>query len=372
MNQRGFAPIILILILVAGGFFVATKLLPKNNIAPLLNQEKVSSDSARSSSSSVSAMQSSTTSRSAAPAATNKPVKLGSIKSKVVGGYYSRGLADATVTAKGEIQKTVSTDSAGNFTVADLPVGKYTLSFSHLDYINFADWKDFDVKEGDNYLNRTPNGFLKDFKPTTVKATVFVDNNNNNQKDSGEGGLNAGFEIYNKLGDTGWNLYQTVWADNSGSFSVSIKDASTYKIVPLGYTFYRQPNQVEFVVDGYGETKEYSFAYYPTSSQAKFDILVFNDKNENNVQDADEEYIDFYYAEVTNITTGKSYKTSVSSQTGGGKGNPVTDYGVYKVKLIPGDDSWAYYYKVTKSEDIATVGNNTGDVTIKLGAHKIY
>ncbi|OGE65008.1 hypothetical protein A3I48_02115 [Candidatus Daviesbacteria bacterium RIFCSPLOWO2_02_FULL_36_7] len=366
MNQQGFAPIILILILVVGGFFVATKILPKNNTTPLLNQEKGSSDSVRSSSSSA------TTSRPAAPAATNKPVKLGSIKGKVVGGYYSRGLANATVTAKGEIQKTVSTDSAGNFTVADLPVGKYTLSFSHPDYINFADWKDFEVEERNNYLNRTPNGFLKDFKPTTIKGTVFVDRDGNNQKDSGDEGLDAGLEIYNKVGDSSWNLYQNVQADKSGNFSVSIKDVSTYKVVPLFYTFFNKPsNEEQFVVDGYGEAKEYSFAYYPTASQAKFDILVFNDKNENSVQDTDEEYIDFYYAEVTNTTTGKSYKTSVSAQTGGGKGNPVTDYGVYKVKLIPGDDSWAYYYKVTKSEDIATVGNNTGDVTIKLGAHKL-
>ena len=150
---------------------------------------------------------------------------------------------------------------------------------------------------------------------------------------------------------------------------MEIKDGSTYKLVPTDYTYNRKPGSVEFVVDGYGETKEFTFPYYPTSSTAKLTIKVFNDKNENGTQDSDEEDIDYYYAEITNTSTGKSDKTSIVPE---GAAYPYYDYGVYKFKLVPGNDAWAQEYKITKSEDSATITNTSGDQTVKLGAHKLY
>lgn len=310
-----------------------------------------------------------TLSPTSSPTPIPTPPKKGNIKGTVVGGYYSRPLAGATVTVKGGAS--VSTDASGNFVLSNLPLGKYTLTFSHPDYINFADWKDFEVKEGDNFLSRTPNGFLKDFKPTTVRGIVFGDHNGNNQKDSGEEGVDALFRVENEAGDNYWVLSQYVTADKNGNFSVTIDVGGKYRIVPTDYTFYKKPNSIEFVVDGYGGTKEYNFAYYPTASQAALILEVFNDKNENGIADSGEENIDFNYAEMTNMTTGASEKTWVSSQSNGGR-NQVTDYGVYRIKLVAGDESWAYYYKITKAEDIVTVGVTSGDQTVRLGAHKLY
>lgn len=300
-------------------------------------------------------------------------IKIGNLKGRVVGGYFSTPLADTAIFAKGEgVEKKVTTDNSGNFLLTNLPIGQYNLSFSHQDY-NIAD-KSIKISEGDNTLLSSQNGFLKVFKPTTVKGVVFVDTNDNRYKDSGETGLNALIEVYNKVGDSNWNLYKNISIDNSGSFTIEIKDGSTYKLVPTDYTYYRKPAESnQFIVDGYGGTKEFSFAYYPTSSQAKFSIEVFNDKNENGVKDSGEENIDYYYAEVTNISTGNNYKTWVSTQQDQGKegGSMPMDYGAYKIRLVPGDDSWAYYYKITKVEDIVTITNTSGDQTARLGVHKL-
>jgi len=46
-----------------------------------------------------------------------------------------------------------------------------------------------------------------------------VDHNDNRQKDSDDKGLNALFELYNKIGDDSWHLYQNITADKSGNFS---------------------------------------------------------------------------------------------------------------------------------------------------------
>lgn len=256
----------------------------------------------------------------------------------------------------------------GIFTFPQIPVGTYNLSFSHPDY-NISDLNNVTVSEGETFYPRTINGFLKVFKSTTVKGTVYMDHNDNRQKDSSDEGLDALFELDNKIGDNSWHLYQNITADKSGNFSVEIKDGSTYRLIPLSYTFYREPSSVEFVVDGEGGVKEFSFPYYPTSTTSKVTIYVFNDKNENNVQDGDEENIDYYYADITNISNGKNEKTSIVPE---GVLLRNYDYGAYKVKLIPGNDAWASAYKITKSEDILTIANNSGDQTIKLGAHKLY
>lgn len=385
MNQKGFAPIIVIIILIAlvGGSLVVSK---RFNFPVTNYQSKpqtVENSSSTSSAKPVSSKEEKqpkatpqkTNQTKTSPSPTPKAAqttKTGTLKGKVAGGYYLKILPDTTVTLKGEdISKITKSDSNGTFTFSGIPIGKYNLSFSHPDY-NISDVNNVTVSEGETFYHKTINGFLKVFKPTTVRGTVYVDRNDNRQKDNEDPPLDASFELYNKIGDTDWHLYQNISADKSGNFSVEIKDGSTYKLVPLHYTYYRLPPSQEFVVDGYGDTKEYSFAYYPTASQAALNIRVFNDKNENGIQDEGEEEIDYYYAEVTNISTGQSYKTWVGPGPDGDKGNPPRDYGVYKIKLVAGNEAWAAQYKITKSEDIITIGNTSGDQTVKLGVHKLY
>ncbi len=381
MNQKGFAPIIVIIIiisLIGGGLAVSKKIqLSNTNSQTNLKTTKqpLSTDSAKPEAKKdekqTTANQKGTnqTKASPTPKATVQITKTGTLKGKVAGGYYLKVLPDTTVTLKGEnITKTSKTDSSGIFTFSAIPVGTYNLSFSHPDY-NISDVNNVTVSEGETFYPRTINGFLKAVKHTTFKGMVFVDRNDNRQKDTGDEGLDALIEVYNKVGD-GWSLNHNITADKSGNFTFEVKeDGITYKFVPTEYTFYRKPSPLEFVVEGYGGTKEFSFPYYPTSSSSKLTIYVFNDKNENNVQDGDEENIDFYYADITNISTGKNDKTSVVPE---GASYSYYDYGAYKIKLVAGDSAWAAQYKITKSEDIVTITNTSGDQAIKLGAHKLY
>lgn len=381
MNQKGLAPIIIIFLVIAliGGSLVVYKKLnlPITEYQTPPTNEQSATSSAKPAASSKDEKQpkatpqktdQTKTSPSPTPKAT-QTIKTGTLKGKVAGGYYLKVLSDTTVTLKGEnISKTAKTDSSGIFTFSGIPIGKYNLSFSHPDY-NISDVNNVTVSEGETFYNRTINGFLKDVKTTTIMGTVYVDHNDNRQKDSGDEGLDALIGVYNRVGD-GWSLNHNIKADKSGNFTFEVKeDGITYKFEPFDYTFYRKPSPLEFVVEGYGGTKDLSFPYYPTASTSKLTIYVFNDKNENNVADSDDEYIDYYYADITNISTGKNEKTSVGPQ---GTSYSYYDYGAYKIKLIAGNDAWAAQYKITKSEDIITITNTSGDQTVKLGAHKLY
>lgn len=404
MHQKGFIPLIVLVIAVAavGGIIVTAKitniplsldalnLTTDNNIqtpAPFTQTVEITSPKAATPTKSAWELLksrlktppkttpantgSNTKIPAQTPTSTPIPVKVGSLSGQTVGGYYSRPLAQTNITISGQgITKNTTSDNSGNFSFTNLPIGKYTLSFTHPEY-NFNDWKDYEVKEGENILPRTPNGFLKVFKPTTIKGSVFVDHNNNNQKDNGDEGLKAMLIVKNKIGDSSWGNYKYIDVDNSGNFSLEIPEGSIFKIFPTEYTYYNKPAETaEFIVDGYGGTKEFNFAYFPTSAQAGLILQVFNDKNENGIQDTDEEYIDYYYAEVTNTSTGQVDKTSVGPS--GTKVREFIEYGNYNIKLIAGDQSWAYYYKITKGEASVSITNTSGQQTVKLGAHKLY
>lgn len=383
MNQKGLAPIIVIIIIVSliGGSLLVSKkvIFPITNFEnkTQITEQPNSTDSAKPETKKDEKQptnnQKGTNQTKTSPFPSSKVTlqvtKTGILKGKVAGGYYLKILPETVVKIKGEgIEKTTKTDSGGIFTFSGIPVGKYNLSFSHPDY-NISDVNNVTVPEGETFYNRTINGFLKTVKPSTFKGTVFVDRNDNRQKDSGDEGLDALIEVYNKVGDS-WSLNHNITSDKSGNFTFEVKeDGITYKFVPTDYTFYRKPSAIEFVVEGSGGTKELSFPYYPTSSSSKITIYVFNDKNENSIQDSDEEYIDYYYADITNISTGKNEKTSVIPE---GATYSYYDYGAYKIKLIAGNDAWAVQYKITKSEDIITITNISGDQSVKLGAHKLY
>lgn len=366
MSQKGFVPIIFIIVIVVliGGSLVISKKLNSP-----VEEQPISTSSAKQPKGTQQNTTQPKVSPTPLPKATLKPTKTGTLKGKVAGGYYLKVLSDTNVIIKGTgVEKTTKTDNSGIFTFSKVPVGKYNLSFSHPDY-NISDVNNVTVSEGETFYDRTINGFLKVIKPTTFKGKVFVDRNDNRQQDAGDEGLDALIEVYNRVGD-GWSLNHNINADKSGSFTFEVKeDGITYKFVPTDYTFYTKPSPVELVVEGYGGTKELSFPYYPTSSSSKLTIYVFNDKNENNVQDADEENIDFYYADITNISTGKNEKTTVVTE---GATYTYYDYGAYKIKLVAGNDAWAATHKITKSEDIITITNTSGDQTVKLGAHKLY
>jgi hypothetical protein len=372
MSQRGSIILIIPAIFILGGtfftFFLVKKIpkkqeqtiknhfekilnLPQENI-PTQDQEKTSPKE---------------TKIEISPTPTIKKNPLGTIKGRVQGGYYKQPLGGVKITAKGQnIQKSTVSGEDGQFLIENLPVGDYVLSFNDPKY-SFSEFK-ISVKEGENLLSSTPHGFLKNPQPLSINGTVFADKNGNNTKDGNDEGLKSTLLLYSKVGDS-WVVSSTISTDNQGSFSLQVKDIGPHKLEPTDITFYNKPNPVEFIVDGYGGEKNYMFPYYPTVSQSGFVIYVFNDKNENAIRDSDEEYIHYQYAEITNTSTGKQTKVGVGEN--GWEEKPA-DYGNYTIKLVPQDNSWSYYYKITLGEAQTVVTNTSGQSTVLLGAHKLY
>jgi hypothetical protein len=304
---------------------------------------------------------------------TPTPVPKAIVKGSVTGGYYAKSLQGVDVTAVNGVSKKVTkTDSSGNFSFTDLVVGEWTLSFSHAEYT--FDGVSIDTKEGENVLSNAVSGRLANPKPTTVTVFMFSDKNRNGGYDSGENGLDA-FSTLNYWSQNQWMRERTVDADSSGNVTVSLSKIGKYQLVPAGYTFYTKPGPVEFVVDGYGGSKKYTFPYKPDRVEVGCTIYVFNDKNENGSRDGGEENIHYQYMRVTNtsgsitVPLGSSYNVAVSTD-----GETLSQIfpGTYKFELIPEDYSWEHYYKITKREETTTLDNATPHKTIYLGAHKLY
>lgn len=303
------------------------------------------------------------------PSSTPTPVITGSIIGETRVSYYlySKPMAGIEVTASGEnFNKTTLTKNDGSYHFDQLPIGYYTISFSHPDY-RFGNVK-IQVNQGENFAPGSVLGLLKNPQPLNLSINAFSDNNSNGNKDAGEEGLRATVTIYRKSGSD-WQNHTSFSGDNQGNYSLSIIQNGEYKIEPGRYTFYNQPGSQFFTVDGYGGNKSFSFAYVPTVSQGGMIIFVFNDKNENLTKDAGEEYIHYQYARVTNTNTGTSNNLAVANS---GMEYLNLEYGLYNLQLIPENSSWDYHYKITKGNASVNITSNSGQQKVELGAHKLY
>jgi hypothetical protein len=300
------------------------------------------------------------------------PTPVGNLKGNIVGGYYSRDVGGVQVLIK-ELTNIKGTSlSDGSFEIKNIPIGNYSVSFSHPEY-TFSEMN-INIKEGSNILDKNVSGWLTNPKPTQVNGNCYSDKNDNKSKDGNDVALDAVLSLHIKKGGS-WTHSQSIKSDPQGNFSLSLQKTGVYKIEPGGYTFYTKPGSQEFTVDGYGGTKNYSFAYKPNQSQAGFKVYVFNDKNENGSKDSDEEYIHYQSAKITNLSgtstmaVGNTWNVVVGED---GFQISYVDYGDYKIELYPENDSWGFYYKITKKEATLTVNATSDHQTVTLGAHKLH
>lgn len=352
MNQRGIAPLIILLIIAVVGttsYFLVIK--PSGFLQKQIDNIKHE------------------ISPSVSPTPT--PTPPASLKGTVIGGYYSKPIANVEISIKNNgFEKKTKSSEDGSFVFKEISPGSYDLSFSSSEY-SFTGQK-IDLKEGENTLDKNVFGALKNPKPLTLKGLVFSDKNSNGLKDGSDTPLDAILFVYEKSSGT---LKKTIKPDYQGNFSDQILIVGTYQLQPGAYTFYKQPGEVEFVVDGYGGTKTYNFAYVPTVSQAGFKIYVFNDKNENSIRDSDEEFIHYQHAKITNTSgtstsaAGNTWNVAVSAE---GDVESSVNYGNYTIQLEPDDSSWSYYYKITKGQESLSITATSGIQIIYLGAHKLY
>jgi len=353
-KEKGFIPLLVafLAVLVAGSTFFVVKTgvlkFRNNNVSDLINPPITT------------------------PAPTPTPVPTGSITGKAIGGYYSRPIANVKIKATGTSNKETVSDNNGIFTVSDIPIGNYSLSFSNSEY-KFSSFP-INVKEGENKLDKDVYGSLINPKPTTLNVYCFIDSNKNSAKDSTEKSIDAPVGIYYYESNT-WVRQNSSGCKTNGGFTETLTKIGRYRLEPGAYTFYAHPGVQELVVDGYGSTKNINLAYIPLKVDGGFTVYVFNDKNENGSKDSDEENIQYQYVRITNLSgtitqpLGSSYNAVVS--TSGVSFNQF-EPGMYKFELIPETSSWDVYYKITKRETSINFDQNTSHQTIYLGAHKLY
>jgi len=359
MFQKGFVPLLILAILVVvmgAGFIVYKTIIPRTNIVSTSTGDKFMK----------------LVTSTLEPTPTPTPVPVGSLTGKIIGGYYSKPIANVTINANGPASKKVLSDSNGSFNFSDLSIGSYNLSFNNSEY-KFSPFS-IDIKEGENKLDKEIYGSLINPKPMILNAYCFIDSNKNGTKNSGEKSIDASVGLF--FYESGsWVLQKYLPCGTNGSFSETLTKIGKYKFIPGEYTFYTQPGSQELVVDGYGSTKNINLAYIPQEVESGFTVYVFNDKNENGSRDGDEENVHYQYVRVTNLSgtinqpLGNSYNSAVG--TDGSSFNQFNP-GTYKFELVPENSSWDAYYKITKREETITFDQNTSHQTIYLGAHKLY
>lgn len=357
MRQKGFAPIIILIIISA---LVGVGIIASQGQIKKYTEQKNEDGSENKSFFNV------TTPSPPAPT----PIPVGILKGKLTGGYYSKSVENAKVSLNEQINST--TNSNGEFSITNIPIGTYTITFSHPEY-SFNSFQ-VTINEGDNTLNNNIHGNLTNPKPTQATGVCFIDSNNNAIKDNGENGLDGSANIYFYESNK-WVSQKYFKCDINGNYNETLSKIGKYKIEPGVYTFYGQPQAKELVVDGYGGTKAFNFGYLPLKVQSGFTVYVFNDKNENNSRDGDEENIHYQYVRITNLSgkitepLGNSYNLAVPAE---GASNNQFNPGNYKFELIPETSSWSNYFRVTKGQETITFSTNTPHQTIYLGAHKLY
>jgi len=287
---------------------------------------------------------------------TPTPIPVGSLSGKITGGYYSRNISNVTVTATSSLDsKTTTSNSSGVFSFNSLFVGDYQLSFSHNDYqfVNFP----VSIQKGVNQIDKAIFGNLKNPQPLRLSGTATPHD--------------AFISLYYQ-----GTLLQNITPDASGNFSLSLTKIGKYHLDPGVYTGYIKPAEIDFVVDGYGGTKVVNLNFKPTVSQVGFKIYVFDDKNENGVQDNGENYVHYQAVQITNTSgnstraDGNSWRVVVPPE--GDVESPVS-FANYNFKLVPESESWATYFKITKGEANISISSSTsGTQIITLGAHKLY
>lgn len=349
-NDKGFAPIIIIIIGIIAIFAVPYIYQTIQNNTSLTSRINLESS----------------------PTPIPTPIPTGSLSGKIVGGYYARPIANVKITANGPTTKDISSDGSGNFSFSNLEIGNYNLIFESSEY-NFSSFS-IEIKEGENKLDKNISGPLSNPKPMAFSGYCFIDSNKNSVKDSGENSIDAVANLFFYESNS-WVLQKNFNCGASGNISSTLAKIGKYKLEPGGYTFYGQPGIQEFVVDGYGSAKSVNLAYIPQRVEGGFTIYVFNDKNENGVRDDGEENVHYQNVRVTNLSgifysgTGNSANMGVGEN---GESDNQFGPGNYKFEMNPQDSSWDTYFKITKREVNMTFDLNTPHQTIYLGAHKLY
>jgi hypothetical protein len=204
--------------------------------------------------------------------------------------------------------------------------------------------------------------------PSNINGNVFQDKNSNGVQDNGEPGLDAMIEVNIFVAPDRIEKVKTATAGKDGKFGISLNGPAKYSLIPLHYTFFTPQNSQIFSVSGLGEDINVSFPYIPNAASGGLKLYVYNDKNENGGRDEGEETISYGVAAVS-LPDSTVEKYAIPPE-----GMDITHipFGHYKIELIPADQSYAYYFKITKGVVETDLSPNSDRAELYLGAHKLY
>lgn len=206
------------------------------------------------------------------------------------------------------------------------------------------------------------------YVPSNINGNVFQDKNSNGVQDDGELGLNAMVEVNVFVAPDRIEKVKTANAGKDGKFGISLNGPAKYSLIPSHYTFFNPPNSQIFSVSGLGEEINVSFPYVPNAASGGLKLYVFNDKNENGGRDDGEETINYSVASVS-LPDSTVERYAIPPE-----GMDITHipFGHYKIELIPADQSYSYYFKITKGVVETDLSPNSDRAELYLGAHKLY
>ncbi|BAY62408.1 hypothetical protein NIES22_24820 [Calothrix brevissima NIES-22] len=198
------------------------------------------------------------------------------------------GVAVEVRDSNGNVVGNATTDNNGQYRVSNLLAGQYTASVPQAPNgltPTLTQPNPITLTAGQNY-DLADFGFRPPAN-SSIGDTVFNDPNGNSVQDQGETGIP---NVQLQLRDGNANVIATTTTDNNGKYSFGNLVAGQYTVVvsqpPSGLTpTLTQPNPINLAI---GQNYEQAdFGFRPATNGSIGDT-VFNDPNNNNVQDQNE------------------------------------------------------------------------------------
>lgn len=302
------------------------------------------------------------------------------------------GIRGQTVTLQSDagFSATVTTDEYGKFIFVEIPAGTYSIieyrPSGFLDGIDMPG-EPYGGVAGPIGTDRFTNLVLPvqsliigdnynfgELMPGEIAGFVYVDSNNNGQRESTEDGIAGVVVTLRGINDLGESIVRTTRTSAHGEFrftglrpgnyslSVSPVDGFTEGMVSVGNRGGRvESGQItDIIVDGWTRAEGYLFAKKPVPRTSRIEGFVYNDRNNNGLKEATEPGIEG--VEILLIGGGRELRTTTGPD---GSFLFVVDRpGTYTLienldeptrGLIDGKDSFGSTFRGTVDNDRMTV-----------------
>ena len=292
-------------------------------------------------------------------------IPFANITGVVTDSYNGKPQSGMKIIFQGVQNFTAITSLSGVYELTQIPLGNYTIQAKN--DLRSSSSQSITVSNSKPITQNIAVSLISP-KPSKLTGYVYEDLSNNFKREPTEKLISAQVSIYKYVKGGFTEKVDDVLVGESGKFTYSLNGPAKYLVVARNKTFYSAPENKEIDVSGLGEDISLDIDYHQLASSAGVVIYVFNDRNSNSIRDDGEENI--HYQAVTVIN---SQSSEVSNYAVPPTGMELTsiDFGTYSFSLSPENESWQFYYPVTKANAQIEVGPQSVKQTVYLGAHKL-